>query len=98
MEKLGEKIKELRTNEKLSQPELAKIIGVSNGIISIWENNINEPKATYIKKLAQYFNVTTDYLLGLEDETGAKIRTTVTYNNSTHIGDNNILTLILLKF
>ena len=73
MEKLGEKIKQLRIDKRLSQPQLAKKLGVSNGIISIWENNINEPKASHIKNIAIFFDVTTDYLLGLEDETGAKL-------------------------
>ena len=73
MEKLGEKIKQLRIDKKLSQPQLAKKLGVSNGIISIWENNINEPKASHIKNIALFFDVTADYLLGLEDETGAKL-------------------------
>lgn len=76
MENLGEKIKFLRTAKDLTQPQLAQKIGVSNGIISIWENNINEPKASYIKKLCYVFEVSADYLLGLEDETGSK-----TYNN-----------------
>lgn len=67
MENLGEKIKDLRLEKGLTQPQLAKLIGVSNGIISIWENNINEPKATYIKRLAKTFHVSSDYLLGLKD-------------------------------
>ena len=66
MEKLGERIRELRTEKILSQPELAKLVGVSNGMVSIWENNINEPKASYIKKLALVFDVSSDYLLGIE--------------------------------
>lgn len=67
MENLGERIKELRLEKGLTQPELAKIIGVSNGIISIWENNVNEPKATFIKRLATALDVTSDYLLGLKN-------------------------------
>ena len=76
MDTLGNIIKQLRNSKKMTQPQLAKLIGVSNGIVSIWENNINEPKASYIKKLALAFDVTSDYLLGLDDETGAK-----TYKN-----------------
>lgn len=83
MENLGETIKRLRNENNLTQPQLAKLIGVSNGIISIWENNINEPKATYIKKLALILGVSADLILGLEDEGGSKI-----YNNyGTHNGD-----------
>ena len=72
MKNLGEKIKQIRTEKGLSQPQLANEVGVSKGIISIWENNINEPKATYLKNLAMVLDVSADYLLGLEDESGAK--------------------------
>lgn len=66
MENLGETIKALRIENGLTQPQLANMIGVSNGIISVWENNINEPKATYIKRLALVFDVSADYLLSIK--------------------------------
>lgn len=66
MENLGETIKALRIENGLTQPQLANMIGVSNGIISVWENNINEPKATYIKRLALVFDVSADYLLNIK--------------------------------
>ena len=62
-----ERLKELRIEHELSQAELAKIIKVSDGTICFWENGVNEPKMTYIIRLAEYFNVTTDYLLGVSD-------------------------------
>ncbi|MDE6441386.1 MAG: helix-turn-helix domain-containing protein [Clostridia bacterium] len=67
MSNLGTRIKELRIERGLTQPQLAKMVGVSNAVISFWENNINEPKASYVKKLAKCLNVSTDYLLGLSD-------------------------------
>lgn len=70
------KLKQLRTEKRLTQPELAKIIGYSNSIISDWENNKAKPTSTAIITLAKFFNVTTDYLLGLENEDGTKIKTT----------------------
>lgn len=60
-------LKLLRTEANIGQIELARAIGVSNGIISLWENEKREPTMSYIILLAKYFNVTTDYLLGLED-------------------------------
>ena len=66
MEKLGETIKELRVERGFTQPQLAKLVGVSNGMISVWENNINEPKASYVNKLATVLGVTSDYLLNME--------------------------------
>lgn len=67
MKNLGETIKNARIEKNLTQPQLAKLVGVSAGMISIWENNINEPKASYIKALAEVLDVSTDYLLGLKD-------------------------------
>jgi transcriptional regulator with XRE-family HTH domain len=56
----------LRLEKGLTQPQLAKLVGVSNGMISIWENNINEPKASYLKALAVALEVNVSVLLGEE--------------------------------
>ncbi len=61
-------LKYLREEKELSRETLAKEIGVHRRAISFWEDGINEPKASYIIKLAQFFGVTTDYLLGLEED------------------------------
>lgn len=60
---IGQKIKELRTEKGISQQTLAKAIGVSQKAVDYWERSVNEPKASYIILLADYFNVTADYLL-----------------------------------
>lgn len=57
-------IKELRKAQNLSQAALAKAIGVSQKAIDYWERGVNEPKATYIIKLADYFEISADALLG----------------------------------
>lgn len=57
----------------MSQRELGKRIGVDFSAISYWETCKSEPKASYIIRLSLFFNVTSDYLLGLEDEFGNKI-------------------------
>ncbi len=64
---IGERIKELRTDRGISQRELGKAIGVSQKAVDYWERGVNEPKASYITLLANYFEVSADYLLGLED-------------------------------
>ena len=61
------KLRELRESKQLSMAQLAIIIGVSDAAISNWENGINEPKASYLIKLANHFGVTADELLGRED-------------------------------
>lgn len=61
---LGEIVKELRKERNLSQEGLAKAIGVSQKAIDYWERGINEPKASYIVKLADFFDASADYILG----------------------------------
>ena len=79
----GEKLKELRKEKGLTQKELAQFLDSAQSAIVYWEKNQQEPNISTLKKIAIFFDVTTDYLLGLEDETGAKI-----YNNyGIHNGD-----------
>ncbi len=63
----SEILKSLRMERKIGQVELAKIINVSKGAISLWENGKREPTLTSLIALAKYFNVTLDYLVGLEE-------------------------------
>ena len=65
---IGQRIKELRIESKTSQEVLAKAIGVHPSAVSLWESGKNEPKASYIIGLAKFFNVTSDYLLGISEE------------------------------
>lgn len=67
MKVFGERLRALRTEAKLSAKQLAKNIQVSDAAIINWENNVNDIKGEYLVKLAQFFGVSTDYLLGLED-------------------------------
>ncbi len=64
---IGNTIRTLRTENNLSQKALADKIGVSQKAIDYWERGVNEPKASYIIKLADFFQVSADYLLGRED-------------------------------
>lgn len=63
---LGERIKELRKTKKLTQVEFARIFQISNGTIAMWETDKRQPDFNMLQKLADYFGVTTDYLLGRE--------------------------------
>lgn len=64
---IGESIKTLRIEKNMSQQALAEEIGVSQKAIDYWERGVNEPKESYIIKLATFFNVSSDYLLGMSD-------------------------------
>ncbi|QLL70258.1 helix-turn-helix domain-containing protein [Lactobacillus sp. 3B(2020)] len=61
---IGSKIKDLRKASRMSQTDLGKLVHVSQQTITAWENNKAEPASSAIIKLAEVFNVTTDYLLG----------------------------------
>ena len=65
--KFCERLRDLRIEKNIGQVELAASIGVSKGIISLWENGLREPKLSNLITLAQYFKVSIDYLVGLED-------------------------------
>lgn len=66
--KFSLRLKELRNECGLTQEELAKITGISFPTISRYENGIrDEPKLTILKTLANYFDVTIDYLVGDTD-------------------------------
>lgn len=65
--KFAERLKELRLERKISTKELSDFIGCSNVAISRWENGLRLPSIYYIEKLALFFNVSTDYLIGLKD-------------------------------
>ena len=67
MKMFAERLLELRQERNMSQAELAKEIGVSYAIVCYWETDRSEPTAINIVKLADYFNVTADYLLGRVD-------------------------------
>ncbi|PAB61342.1 helix-turn-helix domain-containing protein [Anaeromicrobium sediminis] len=64
----GRRLKLLRESKELYQKDLAKIIGVSSGAIGMYENDKRTPDFETLKKIANYFNVSTDYLLGIVDD------------------------------
>ncbi len=65
---ISDRIKELRKDKSISQKTLGQKIGVSQKAIDYWERGVNEPKASYIIALADYFGVSADYLLGIKEE------------------------------
>lgn len=69
---LGQRLKELRIEKGLTQKELAKELNVHSVTYLHYEKDQREPPLTTLAKMAIYFGVSTDYLLGLEDEVGSK--------------------------
>ena len=67
MKIFGDRLKELRQDKGMSILKLSKFIGISDASICRWENNLTDIKGEQLVTIAKFFNVTTDYLLGLED-------------------------------
>ena len=65
---LNENIKRLRMARGLNQVEFAKAMSVSKQCISNWENDNVMPSIEMLVKIADYFNVTTDYVLGRNEK------------------------------
>lgn len=67
MSTLGDRIKKLRDRENIQQNDFAKKIGVSNVVLSRYESGERKPDYDTLDKIADYFQVSTDYLLGRTD-------------------------------
>ena len=64
MAHLGEILAELQQDRGLTQKDLGEILCVSSGTVSNYENGVHMPDAEKLVVLADYFHVTSDYLLG----------------------------------
>ena len=58
-------LKKIREDNKISQQKLASHIGVSRSTIAMWETDGSQPDNDSLRKIANYFNVSTDYLLDM---------------------------------
>jgi transcriptional regulator with XRE-family HTH domain len=63
---LSKRLKELRAIKDITQADLARLLGVTQQAVAKWENKKAEPDNNTLIKLADYFHVSTDYLLGHE--------------------------------
>ena len=65
------RLAELRKSKGISQKEASKNLGISQALLSHYEKGIREYSLDFLCKASKYYNVTTDYLLGLsESKTG----------------------------
>ena len=83
----GQRIKELRLEQHMTQAQLAERLGLASGLISFYELDERNPSCQVLIKLAGIFRVSVDYLLGLEK------RTTI---DVTDLSPDNIAILITL--
>ena len=61
---IGNMIKQLRINSKLTQEELSNILGINRSTLSKYETNENEPDFEFLIKFCDYFDVSADFVLG----------------------------------
>lgn len=76
----------LRLDKKLTQAELGKIIGISASTIGMYEQNRRDPDTTTLSKIAEFFNVSADYLLDIAPDMTKNYYTT---DKSNNINSNN---------
>lgn len=65
----GDIIRKLRKTQNLNQVQLATALNVSKQTVSNWENNNIMPSVEMLTAIAQFFSVSTDYLLELDNRT-----------------------------
>ena len=65
------RLKELREEQGLTQNDVAEAIKTSRTNIGRWEKGENEPAASFVIQLANFFECSTDYLLGRSDDFGS---------------------------
>lgn len=70
---IADTIKLLRNARGMTQADLAKKLNITRSSVNAWEMGISVPSTTYIVELAQLFHVSTDYLLGLEQNSSIDI-------------------------
>ncbi|WP_062052402.1 helix-turn-helix domain-containing protein [Bacillus sp. JCM 19034] len=65
---LSKRLSSLRKSKKLTQAEQAKVLGIARTTYAMYEQGNREPDYDTLTKIANYFGVSTDYLLGLTDK------------------------------
>ena len=73
MHGFSDRLKDLRSKMNLTQADLAKKLSLTRASVNAWEMGLSAPSTPFIVELSRLFNVSTDYLLGLDDT--AVIRT-----------------------
>ncbi len=84
---IGKKIRNLRQHIGISQIDLAKIIGVSKSTMSNYERNYSIPDPDIIVALANYFNVSTDYLYDVDN---GSVHPNITQENTPYITNHSL--------
>lgn len=87
----GYRLRELRKEKKLTQDQVARRLNLSKTTISGYENNVKTPSLDVLVQLSVFYNVTADYLLGLENRK-------MLYIDGLTDRQQEILSLLLTEF
>lgn len=92
MNNYGERISALREQRKLTQEELALQLQISRAVLSHYEKNRRKPNYATLRKIADYFQVSVDYLLGRdEDMQQTSMGEIQDFADSLELSDDSIL-------
>jgi len=98
MTSCGPRISELRENNNLTQEELAKNLGITRASLSHYETSRREPDYETLTKIADYFQVSLDYLMGRTDDPKPSVNESVQrFTESLELSDETILERFTLK-
>lgn len=71
----SERLRDLRNEKGISQKELAAALFVSQQTVAKWETDRSTPNPDMVSQIAQYFDVSSDYLIGMSDSKSNAINT-----------------------
>lgn len=86
----SEKLKELRSNNKLTQAQFAEIFNISYGTVAMWETGRRTPDIETIKKIANYFSISIDYLVDNNSEHNQNGLNKTYFNIAKKMQDSNM--------
>ena len=91
------KIKELRERKEMSQAELAKMLNLSPSTIGMYEQGRRQPNHETLEKLADFFHVSTDYLLGREESPRKYMTQMLLDDVGEHISPERLALIQMIK-
>ena len=94
---LNVKIKELRERKEMSQAELAKMLNLSPSTIGMYEQGRRQPNHETLEKLADFFHVSTDYLLGREESPRKYMTQMLLDDVGEHISPERLALIQMIK-
>ena len=71
---LADRIKSLREKAGMTQADVARMLGLSRSGVNAWEMGLSVPSTQYVVELAKKFDVSTDYILGLENTSTISVK------------------------